>query len=179
MKEQSNSNVAVVLDIASGRGLDFVNNSLYITADFKGRTMQTNPADPKGYPAFNKEMIWETDKKSLKCTDSSLKIKCYTTEGNEEKQLGFILMSLRNVHIVPQSKMMQAGPYKWKKLKEVPLEYKDCHPKLYLSLTVKEIEFEKENNESFNDISQTFVAESVTEYPLSEFNSVWQVINEY
>lgn len=173
MNELRGSVVTVVLGIDSGKNMEFVKKSSCIVANFNGRILESDPADPEDCPVFNSELRWEIEKKSLRkirCTNSPLRVECYTNEGDEKKRLGYILLSLRSAHIVPEIKSKQTGPFKWEKFMGVPHEHKNCHPELYLSLTIKEVETE-ELSEGIKNITEPIIAETVAEYPLENTNN--------
>lgn len=174
MNELRGRYVNVVLGIEEGKGMEFVKNPLHILANFNGRILESDPAAPEDSPVFNTQLVWEIEKKDLRkirCTNSPLKVECYTTDSNERKErIGFILLSLRSAHILPKSKAKQEPPFKWEKLMGVSHEHKNCHAELYLSLTIRDT-LNVTSSGDIHNVSQPLIAENVTECPLDNSNS--------
>lgn len=164
--------VNVVLGIEEGKGLDFVKSPLHIAANFNGRILESDPVNSEESPSFNTQLVWEVEKKDLRnirCTNSPLKIECFTTDSNEKQiRIGFILLSLRSAHILPDGNSKQP-PFKWEKLMGVPHEHKNFHSELYLSLMIKD-NIDLTNIDETEDVCNPFIAEKVEDHELEMIN---------
>lgn len=58
--------VNVVLTVEEGRDMAFLNKPAFISANFNGRVLESDPAEPDDCPVFNTELVWETEKKELR-----------------------------------------------------------------------------------------------------------------
>lgn len=132
----------IVLAVQEGRGMDFLKQPTYIWANFNGRIMESEPCDPKPSPIFGTELVWESEKKDLRkvrSINSPLRVECFSGDTGQKKySIGFVLLSLRSAPVIPSRVPELDIPFKWYKLLSVPPEYKNFHPELYLSLTIRD-----------------------------------------
>lgn len=142
MNELSGKLVNVVLAVEDGKGMEYIKNPITIVANFNGRILESDPANPEECPIFNTELVWEIEKKDLRKIRSSnvpLRVECFTVELNGRKvKIGFVLLSLRSAHIITKKEAQQEVPFKWQRLNGVSHDIRSRHPELYLSLSIRE-----------------------------------------
>lgn len=142
MNELGGKLVNVVLAVEDGKGMEYIKNPITLIANFNGRILESDPANPEECPIFNTELVWEIEKKDLRKIRSSnvpLRVECFTTDINSRKlKVGFILLSLRSAHIVSKKCANQEVPFKWQRLNGVSHDIRNRHPELYLSLSIRE-----------------------------------------
>lgn len=132
----------VVLAVEDGKGMEYIKNPITIVANFNGRILESDPANPEECPIFNTELVWEIEKKDLRKIRSSnvpLRVECFTVDSNGRKvKVGFVLLSLRSAHIITKREAKQELPFKWQRLNGVSHDIRSRHPELYLSLSIRE-----------------------------------------
>ncbi|GJQ80009.1 hypothetical protein Trydic_g9482 [Trypoxylus dichotomus] len=142
MNELRGKYVNVVLGVEEGKGMDFLKHPVYIVAHFNGRVMESDCVDPLAAPDFNTELVWESDKKTIRkvrSTNAPLRVECFSIDDYGKKEcIGFTLLSLRSANIIPSNRPDIQIPIKWHKLIGVPAQYKKSHPELYLSLSLRD-----------------------------------------
>jgi hypothetical protein len=55
--------VNVVLTIQEGKGMDSIKNLTFISANFNGRILESDPVNAEDCPSFNTNLIWEIEKR--------------------------------------------------------------------------------------------------------------------
>ncbi|KAK9887739.1 hypothetical protein WA026_000055 [Henosepilachna vigintioctopunctata] len=138
MNQLSGRYVNVVLTIEEGRGMGFIKNQVFIAANFNGRILESDGAEPKECPIFNTELVWEIEKKDLRkirSVNQPLRIECLSLNSqNRKDRIGFVLLSLRGAKILTSQ---ENPPFSWQKFIGVH-DKKCCQPELYISLTIQE-----------------------------------------
>lgn len=77
MNELRGKYVNVVLGVEEGKGMDFLKQPVYIVAHFNGRVMESDCVEHRPTPDFNTELVWETEKKTIrKVSDSTNEKNC-------------------------------------------------------------------------------------------------------
>lgn len=51
--------VNVVLTIQEGKGMESIKNLAFISANFNGRVLESDPVNADDCPSFNTNLIWE------------------------------------------------------------------------------------------------------------------------
>lgn len=154
MDELKGKYVNVVLSVEEGKGMDFTKQPLTLVANFNSRILESDPAAPEECPAFNTELVWEVEKRSLRnirSANAPLRVEVYTTDkkSNRKDRIGFVLLSLRSARVIARGSKKQDAPFKWHKLMGVPHEFKCSHPELYLCHTIRDSVAEDEDGSTF------------------------------
>lgn len=154
MDELKGKYVNVVLSVEEGKGMDFAKNPLTLVANFNGRILESDPTAPEECPAFNTELVWEVEKRSLRnirSANTPLRIEVYSTDRktNRKDRVGFVLLSLRSARVIAKTSKGQVAPFKWHKLMGVPHEFKCSHPEVYLCHTIRDSVSEDTDGSSF------------------------------
>ncbi|XP_044759072.1 centrosomal protein of 120 kDa-like [Coccinella septempunctata] len=137
--------VNVVLTIEEGRGMGFIKNSLFVSANFNGRILESDCVEPSDNPSFNTELVWEIEKKDLRkirSTNQPLRIECLSLNPQKRKErVGFALLSLRSAKVVTSQENL---PLIWQKFIGVH-DKKCCQPELSISLSIQEHVMQRPN----------------------------------
>lgn len=167
MNELTGKLVNVVLAVEDGKGMEYLRYPITIVANFNGRILESDPANPEECPIFNTELVWEIEKKDLRKIRSSnvpLRVECFTSDTNGRKvKVGFVLLSLRSAYIVPKRDAQQEVPFKWQRLNGVSHDIRSRHPELYLSLSIRECLPEDAAAGARKEVASPFLAEEVLE----------------
>ncbi|XP_057668639.1 centrosomal protein of 120 kDa-like isoform X2 [Diorhabda carinulata] len=163
MNQLSGKYVNVVLSVECGRGMDFLRNNVFITANFNGRILESDTIPPDESPAFNTELVWEVEKKELRkirCGNVPLRVECITVDPlNRKERIGFALLSLRSAKIVPQVLADQPVVSTWHKLIGCQADKRKCHPELYISLSVRDHMVNEQVNIDCQSAGMPFILE--------------------
>ncbi|CAG9864829.1 unnamed protein product [Phyllotreta striolata] len=163
MNQLNGKYVNVVLSIECGRGMDFLKNSVYVTANFNGRILESDHLPPEECPPFNTELVWEIEKKELRKIRSSnipLRVECITIDTQSRKErIGFALLNLRSAQIVPESKSNEPIASAWHKLIGCQADKKKSHPELYLSLSLRDHMFNEQPSAENPNNAMPFILE--------------------
>lgn len=142
MNELSGKLVNVVLAVEDGKGMEYIKGPVIIVANFNGRVLESDPANPEECPIFNTELVWEIEKRDLRKVRSfnvPLRVECFTLDANERRvKVGFVLLSLRSAHIISKNNPNQDAPFKWLRLMGVSHDVRSHHPELYLSVSIRD-----------------------------------------
>lgn len=165
MNELTGKLVNVVLAVEDGKGMEYIKHPITVVANFNGRILESDPANPEECPIFNTELVWEIEKRDLRKIRSSnvpLRVECFTCDPSGRKiKVGFILLSLRSAHIIPKKDAAkQEVPFKWQRLNGVSHDIRSRHPELYLSLSIRDC---LSDDLSKKDETSPFLAEEVLE----------------
>lgn len=176
MNELKGRYVNVVLGVEEGKNMDFVKRPLQIIANFNGRVLESDPAQPEDCPAFNTELVWEIEKKDLRKIRSSnapLRVECCVADKSHTKKekIGYILMYARCAPIIAGENKKKEIPYKWYKLMGVAFEHRPCHPELYLSLTIRDAVEDMEAGDSCVESSMEDLDPETRQFIDNEFGS--------
>src|SRR5699024_10485001 len=128
----------VVLTIQEGRGMEAMKNSTFISANFNGRILESDPVAAEDCPIFNTNLIWEIEKKELRkirSCNQPLRVECLSNDNqNRREKFGHILLDLRSAQILENPDQVS---FKWQKLIAVRNKKRNCSPELFLSLTIR------------------------------------------
>jgi hypothetical protein len=147
--------VNVVLTIQEGKGMDSIKNLTFISANFNGRILESDPVNAEDCPSFNTNLIWEIEKRDLRKIRSSnqpLRVECLSVDNqNRREKFGHVLLDLRSAQIVEDAD--QQVPFRWQKMIGVRNKKRNCFPELYLSLTIRS-HLEMQQQESCEEVWQ-------------------------
>ncbi|XP_044729721.1 centrosomal protein of 120 kDa-like, partial [Chrysoperla carnea] len=141
MDELIGPNVKIVLEVIEGQQFGFLQNPVYVLASLNGFILESNSVGPCDNPAFGTNLIWQADKKGLRLMRTGnipLKVECFTTnQQNCKERIGYLLLNLRAIQILPSGKASQIKQ-SWNKLMGVKNEAKAHRPEILLSFYVED-----------------------------------------
>ncbi|KAL3273266.1 hypothetical protein HHI36_014720 [Cryptolaemus montrouzieri] len=164
MNQLNGRYVNVVLTIEEGRGMSFIKNPIYVSANFNGRILESDAVESGDNPSFNTELVWEIEKKDLRkirSTNQPLRIECLSLNPQKRKErVGFALLSLRGAKIITAQ---SSASLIWQKFIGVH-DKKCCQPELSISLTIQEHIIHKSSFNSDETVSvMPYITEEETE----------------
>ncbi|XP_072746567.1 centrosomal protein of 120 kDa isoform X2 [Anoplolepis gracilipes] len=140
MIEAVESDVQIILSIKEGKGFDQVLQPTLLIGTLNGHSLETDKIESNPNPQYATDLIWETDKGSLRKMRSGqapLKLECFAFKENKAKErIGYVLLSIRSAHII--SKHGNLSPKaNWYKLLGLRNDLKVQKPELFLTLRVE------------------------------------------
>ncbi|CAO1439755.1 unnamed protein product [Diamesa serratosioi] len=149
----SNDQLLIVLHIEEGISLNLSSNSndvIILQATLGGIRLDSEPIKPGHTTSFDCNLIWETDRKSIKRMKQEnhpLKLECFVLKqfnGNLETavrdKIGYILVPVRNITILPLAKAVEMKS-RWSKVIGLSKEYRQMKPELLMSAMITDREF--------------------------------------
>ncbi|CRK91673.1 CLUMA_CG005322, isoform A [Clunio marinus] len=124
--------------------------AIYIQATLSGNKLNAEPVKPGHTTLIDCNLVWETDKKSVKRMKSdnlSIKIECFAlsdlkTKPNETRKelIGYILVPMKVIPVVPIAKAIQTKP-RWTRVIGLSKEWRQFKPELLLNTMITSKEF--------------------------------------
>ncbi|RLU24249.1 hypothetical protein DMN91_004460 [Ooceraea biroi] len=141
MIEAAESSVQIVLSIKEGKGFEQVLQPTLLLGTLNGHSLQTDRIDANPTPQYETDLVWETNKTTLRKMRSGqvpLKLECFAFKENGGKErLGYVLLSIRSAHVT--SKHGDSSPRaSWHKLLGLRNDFKTQKPQLLLTLKIED-----------------------------------------
>uniref|UniRef100_A0A336LVM1 CSON001222 protein n=1 Tax=Culicoides sonorensis TaxID=179676 RepID=A0A336LVM1_CULSO len=139
--------LAIILHVDEGINLNISNDPLIFVASLGGNVMESDPVIPGYTTIFDCNLIWETDKNSvkrMKMENYPIKIEVFAIKSDqdpsERKLIGHLIFPVRNIPVLPPTKALTCKS-KWYKLIGLATEWRAQKPEIMLSLMITDKEF--------------------------------------
>ncbi|XP_063708008.1 centrosomal protein of 120 kDa [Culicoides brevitarsis] len=139
--------LTIILHVDEGISLNVNNDPLVLVATLGGNTMESDPVIPGHSTVFDCNLVWETNKKSvkrMKMENYPIKIEVFAVKSEKDpsqrKLIGHLIFPVRNIPFLPPTKALTYKS-KWYKLIGLASEWRVLKPEIMLSLMITDKEF--------------------------------------
>ncbi|XP_055382421.1 centrosomal protein of 120 kDa [Condylostylus longicornis] len=137
-------NLSILLYVAEGTGFDLKIGNIVIVATLGGKSLETKPVQSSSKIEFDNNLIWETNKKSvkrMKTENLPIKIECFLSSfanGQETFSLiGYVLIPLKSIPVTLSKNRTMSKPH-WHKLFGLNSEWKIKKPEVCLQVLISD-----------------------------------------
>ncbi|KAG5676755.1 hypothetical protein PVAND_006564 [Polypedilum vanderplanki] len=152
-----NEELVIVLQLKEGIGFNKGCEKVFFQASIGNHKLDHEPRKANHTTLFNCNLIWETDKasiKNIKLENIPIKIDIYGLRSNANNEhIGYVLIPIRSVPVLPLSKALQAK-CRWYKLIGLSSEWRAHRPEIHLNAMITNSSYMTCEKSKLEDVNQ-------------------------